>query len=348
MVHLVLSPPKAGKAAFKIFSAPETLTGEASWTLHVSGRVALDREPNNLQEAKVDLAQLQKQYPEEMPGSQLYQRIEKRGVTLGPSCQRLERIWRRDGEAIATIGVRGELDSDDRYCLPMGGIDAWTQVLAACFPDGQSKMYLLSGFNKFLFYGYSGKQLWGKAKIDSDRLLENNSQAIQGELWLFDEAGTLVAEINGAKLQQASVESLRRAREASNRAAQPRRESKLSKEAVFAIAATDRPHLLEKYLIQELAVALQSKPSKISSSQPLATLVDSLMAFELRNRIESDLQVRLPVDSFLGESNIAELALAVLEKLTLANLTLSEPSLSSPLESGELAEDDEELEEIVL
>jgi len=341
MVHLVLSPPTAGKAAFKIFSAPGEPTGEVSWTLHVSGLVALDRELDNSQKPTVDLAQLQKQYPEEMAGSQLYQKIEKRGVTLGPSCQRLERVWRRDGDAIATIGVRGELDSDHRYCLPMGAIDAWTQVLAACFPEGQSQMYLLSGFDKFSFYGYSGKQLWGKAKIESDRLVENNSQTVRGELWLFDEGGALVAEINGAKLQQVKVESLRRAREASNnasnRAAQPRRESKISKEAVFAIAPSDRPPLLEKYLIEELAVALQSQPSKISSSQPLATLVDSLMAFELRNRIESDLQVRLPVESFLGESNIAELALAVLEKLTLANLTLAQTSTS-----------EEELEEIVL
>ncbi len=337
IVHLVLSPPKVGKAAFKIFSAPESSPGEASWTLHVSGLVVLDRELNNSQKLTVPLAELQKQYPEEMAGSQLYQRIERRGVTLGPSCQRLERVWRRDGDAIATIGVRDELDSDERYCLPMGAIDAWTQVLAACFPEGQSQMYLLSGFDKFCFYGYSGKQLWGKAKIESDRLVENNGQTIQGELWLFDEAGTLVAEINGAKLQQASVESLRRAEKASNRAAQPRRQSKISKEAVFAIAPTERPSLLEKYLIEELAVALQSQPSKISSSQPLATLVDSLMAFELRNRIESDLQVRLPVESFLGESNIAELALAVLEKLTLANLTLAQTPNS-----------EEELEEIVL
>jgi hypothetical protein len=47
------------------------------------------------------------------------------------------------------------------------------------------------------------------------------------------------------------------------------------------------------------------------------------MAFELRRRIEVDLQVGVPMEKFFGDNNIAQLAELLLNQLVLANLTSS-------------------------
>jgi acyl carrier protein len=98
----------------------------------------------------------------------------------------------------------------------------------------------------------------------------------------------------------------------------------LSKEKLFAAAPREQQQILETYLIEWLTNSLQLPFDSLSPQHSLALLLDSLMAFELRSRIEADLQVRVPIERFFGDSNITQLAELVLNQLALANLTASE------------------------
>ena len=76
------------------------------------------------------------------------------------------------------------------------------------------------------------------------------------------------------------------------------------------------PQLLKEYLLQEMAKILQLAPSELSMNQPLNSLgIDSLMAVEIRNRIESDLQVRVQITSLLEGSSADDLAGNILRQL---------------------------------
>jgi len=76
------------------------------------------------------------------------------------------------------------------------------------------------------------------------------------------------------------------------------------------------PRLLKEYLLQEMAKILQLAPSELSMNQPLNSLgIDSLMAVEIRNRIESDLQVRVQITSLLEGSSADDLAGNILRQL---------------------------------
>ncbi|MGD1807094.1 beta-ketoacyl synthase N-terminal-like domain-containing protein [Dapis sp. BLCC M126] len=331
-VQLILNPENENKVSFKIFSLP-TEDDMSVWMLHAYGEICFDKQP--LEERKHPEVFLEK-YPEKISSSEFYPMVAKLGIKLGKSCQLLDTVWREDGEAIAKIKLLENSNSSNSYLLPLGSIDAWIQILSVCFPPEVSDMYLLVGLEKFQFYSYSGQQLWGRAKIETNGNYEEN---IQGQLWLFDETGVLVGEITNAQLKRVSLETLRRAGQASNSSGKPRRQSNISPEIVLGTPRKERSLVLEKYLIEELAAALQLNPNKLNSQQLLATIIDSLMAFELRKSIETDLSIQLPIEEFLGESNIAQLATTILEKLNLANLTLSE------LSSTEIEED---MEEIVL
>lgn len=66
----------------------------------------------------------------------------------------------------------------------------------------------------------------------------------------------------------------------------------------------------------------------------LSNFLDSLMSFELKIRIETDLQLQVPIEKFFGDTNITQLAEFLLEQLTLANL-ISEPSPANQSEDME-------------
>jgi acyl carrier protein len=87
----------------------------------------------------------------------------------------------------------------------------------------------------------------------------------------------------------------------------------------------ERQGLLESYLGEHVARILgfsASRLSELDRQLPLSTLgIDSLMAVQLKNRLEADLGVAVPIAYFLQGPSVAQLARQVLEQLPpLANL----------------------------
>jgi len=91
----------------------------------------------------------------------------------------------------------------------------------------------------------------------------------------------------------------------------------LKREALLAIKPKERQQRLESYLQEQVAQVLEVRLSRLDPQQPLSTLgLDSLMAVELKNSIETSLGVVLPMASFLQSPSIAQLATKVLNQLT--------------------------------
>ncbi|MEM9903525.1 MAG: 3-oxoacyl-[acyl-carrier-protein] synthase III C-terminal domain-containing protein [Cyanobacteria bacterium P01_D01_bin.44] len=98
----------------------------------------------------------------------------------------------------------------------------------------------------------------------------------------------------------------------------------ISREQVLASEPIKRHQLLEAYLLKCLADLLQCSSATLDAQQPLAQLLDSLLAMMLKSRIEADLQVRMPIGTFFEKDTAAKLASLLLNQLTLANLVSSE------------------------
>ncbi|MEW6491005.1 MAG: 3-oxoacyl-[acyl-carrier-protein] synthase III C-terminal domain-containing protein [Cyanobacteriota bacterium] len=98
----------------------------------------------------------------------------------------------------------------------------------------------------------------------------------------------------------------------------------LTREQLLATKPEEQQQMLEGYLLECLASSLQLPINEFNSQQSLGTLLDSLMAIVLRSRIETDLQVRVPMEKFFGESTVTQLAELLLNQLALANLISSE------------------------
>lgn len=108
----------------------------------------------------------------------------------------------------------------------------------------------------------------------------------------------------------------------------------LSREKLLAAEAGERRQMLETYLL-ECVTSLQLPTDQLNSHQSLALLLDSLMALLLRSRIETDLQVQVPMEKFFGETTIAQLAELLLNQLALATLIPSDSVVVADVHEGE-------------
>ena len=88
-----------------------------------------------------------------------------------------------------------------------------------------------------------------------------------------------------------------------------RRGGSAIREAVLRASADKRVALLQSFISDQLARVLWLSPSAIDVHRPLNTYgVDSLMAIELRNRVERELGVRLPIAVLLQGPDVVQLA----------------------------------------
>jgi aryl carrier-like protein len=86
---------------------------------------------------------------------------------------------------------------------------------------------------------------------------------------------------------------------------------------LLAAEPEQRQPMMESFLQEQLARVLGLAPSRLDRQRSLMSLgLDSLMAVELKNRIEAHLGVLLPVASLLQGPNVTELAAELLAQLT--------------------------------
>ncbi len=90
----------------------------------------------------------------------------------------------------------------------------------------------------------------------------------------------------------------------------------LTGEKLVAASAEQRQPLIEAFLVEQTARVLRCSPSKVDVQQPLTQLgIDSLMAVELKNRVEGDLGLTLPVTALLQGPSLAHLGARLMTQL---------------------------------
>ena len=115
-------------------------------------------------------------------------------------------------------------------------------------------------------------------------------------------------------------------------------EKGLVRKKLLAAEPEERQQLVEDFLVEQIARVLKCAPSKVDVHQPLNRLgIDSLMAVELKNRVETDLETSMPVTALLQGPTLAQLATNLLEQLATTPAT-STPSASTSATSEEAAE----------
>ncbi|MFN6483917.1 MULTISPECIES: polyketide synthase [unclassified Nostoc] len=362
-VQLVLHPQGLESADFKIFSLIKNVdTEEVSWTLHASGQVLVHE---SIETPQINLPTLQADYTQQVCTQEHDHKLQERGIICGFNFQVIETLWKCQEKALGKIQLPEELTYEvNEYKLYPILIDAGLQMLIGTLADNsQQDIHLKSVLNNYLsesdrssfnlsegislpetlkevyiivslescrFYGYAGQPLWGQVTFEIEDSYEVDAETIFGNFQLFDQSGKIIAEIVKAKIKRV-LSRVFPGKETNLQLASSHRQrmSSLSKAKLLTALPEERQPMLENYLLQELAKSLRQPLANFNPEQYLDSLLDSLMAFEIKNRIETDLEIVLPISQFFANRNIRQLAVQLLEKFLLQSIFVSNPVSST-------------------
>lgn len=130
------------------------------------------------------------------------------------------------------------------------------------------------------------------------------------------------------------------AQEAAQRAGPSRSGQKkdgLTREKLLAVESEERQQLVETLLKEQIAKVLRSSPDRIDVHLPMDKLgIDSLMGFELINRLESDLEMSVPMTVLLQGPSLAQLTTELLDQLALPSAAPTAPAITEHKPEDEL------------
>ena len=96
-----------------------------------------------------------------------------------------------------------------------------------------------------------------------------------------------------------------------------RKETRLQRDELLALSPRQCQAVLETYLIEQEARVLSVASDEINPEEPLTTLgLDSLKVFELKNRVEVDLEVEVSVADFFEGMSTKSLVTKILAQIT--------------------------------
>jgi acyl carrier protein len=106
-------------------------------------------------------------------------------------------------------------------------------------------------------------------------------------------------------------------------------------EALLHATPEEREAIVQTYIREQVARVLGASPAKLDLDRPLNELgLDSLMSVELKNRVEGDGVLSLPMSAFTQSPTINSLSTAMLNQL----IPLASTPSASPLTQGETSE----------
>jgi natural product biosynthesis luciferase-like monooxygenase protein len=272
------------------------------------------------------IADIQARCTEELAGSTHYEQLNRRAAEVDPASQRLERLWRGDGEALGQIALSEDLLWEaDAFTVHPALLDACFQLLVTTLPsdgpDDLDPFYEPVGLRNLQVFGHPEQRIWNHARLRPG----NGNGVVEGDVSILNENGDVVAQALGLQLQLADYSNLEQldqnysigVQSAVNTDANRPADELLFRNALLLHEPQERSNLLETYICEQVARVLELAPSKIDVQQPVNTIgLDSLMAIQLKNRIEGDLGVNVPVATFLRGASIAQLTLQLLPQLS--------------------------------
>ena len=143
----------------------------------------------------VELEKIRRRCRSEVAQSNCYQRFQEMGLEYGPCFRGIEQLWTGTGEALGRIAIPTAIKTQlQDYQLHPAILDACFQVLLGAVSG--KRAYLPVHIERVRLYRSPGFDLWSYGRI-----VEQSDARIKGDIQLLDEAGNVVAEIQGLRCQ---------------------------------------------------------------------------------------------------------------------------------------------------
>ncbi len=210
-VQIILLPEESGSASVQFYS--NETSGENFWRRHASGKIRVLASAETAV-ATLPIAEMQARCT---PGSlaALQQKMRERGIQTGVHSQSFDLFWRREGEALGRMRLLETVRAQQNdYQLHPALLDASLSLLEAALPtngklDTAGKVYMLLGMSRLQLVRRPASSLWVHARLQEHD--HASAEVFRGELRIFDEAGGLVAQLEGLQFKSVAPAALRAA-----------------------------------------------------------------------------------------------------------------------------------------
>jgi pimeloyl-ACP methyl ester carboxylesterase len=335
--QLVLTDAGGSRTRFS-YHSKQLDTGE--WATHAQGTLTSAARPAGV----MDLDAIIARCPDRIDGTSFYRSLWRRKLYLGPSAQWLSRIVRRDGEALAWLRPADQDELRQGYHLHPGIIDSSLQLGFPCLPADRAEqaIIVLLEIEQYTFHGHDSGPLLCHAVL---REGPATAETLSADIVLTTEDGVQVARMAGVHLKITDIAALNRtltaapvskvripvpaSAAAAKNSEQSTQIAELIRRGEHGAAAT----LVKSTLIDQIAVALGAVHNEIAPDVPLPELgMDSLLAVEIRDRVNTVLATSLPAAWFLDAPTVDNLADKVLSKLL--SIAPAEPQATERIGPG--------------
>ncbi len=226
-LQLIASPEKEGEARFQILHlVGDEEEGARAWTTHVTGKIGVPSDSVSAGVAQASLPAIeptallheaQARCAEEISGADFYQSRLELGAFVGPAFRAIEKLWRREGEALGLLQAPETFSHETRvYFAHPALLDASIQLLLACFAmnEDEPSLYLPVGFDEMEVAQRLAGPLWCHVELKSSA--QADQETYSGDLRWYDEAGAWQGEVKGLLLKRADNAALQRLTQQAN------------------------------------------------------------------------------------------------------------------------------------
>jgi NADPH:quinone reductase-like Zn-dependent oxidoreductase/NAD(P)-dependent dehydrogenase (short-subunit alcohol dehydrogenase family) len=165
----------------------------AGWTLHTSAKLS-GAQPAS--PPKLNLAAIRERCRESIAPTDLYTRLHATGLQLGPTFRGVRALWRQPGEVLAEVELHPSLASDlaQSRLYPTLLDCGFQAIVGAVDADLQARsgVFVPVEIARVTCHESLGPRVWAHARLKSC-----TSEAIEGDIALCGEDGTVLAEIRG-------------------------------------------------------------------------------------------------------------------------------------------------------
>jgi acyl transferase domain-containing protein len=334
-VQTLLSADPSGSTSFQLLSFAESDPGAGAaprFVVHSCGQVRpLSAEDGGgPMDAAGRIAALKQRCVEERDGADFYARLWRLDEHyLGPSYRTIERIFRRDGEALVLLQLPADEvlrppGSSDPIALPFLRLvsigEVYGQALMPALPDYER--IALHPDSTFVGQGLDRSwELLGqahRARYCHALLRGLSDDELCGDVWLLDAEGQVLGAAEGLRVRRVDRALVRQAVAGLRRR---RRAVVFGRGELQALPADEQRQRLAQYLAERLAEVLGIATETVTTDDTLLSLgMDSLMAVELASCLRAELLVELPTSELVPGNG---LTLGRLTEMLLAEISAS-------------------------
>ncbi len=141
-----------------------------------------------------------------------YQTLSVQGLNYGEQFQVIQQLWQQSGQALSQLRLAGDSLADESYALHPALLDGCFQTIGAAVQANTEGTYLPVGLDRLQFYSPLRQSGWCAVKLQRMESNQNGfrPKTLKADLFIWDEAGTLAAQITGMTLKYIGNSSLQR------------------------------------------------------------------------------------------------------------------------------------------